>query len=433
MARSWRHETVIAWFADLWENVRVALDGLLANKLRSTLTMLGVIIGVGAVIALMSIGAGAQAAITEQITSIGTNLLIVIPGAPEGEGGVRGSFGSASNLTYADAQAIADTSNVPDAKYVAPIFDQNAQIIFGAVNINASVTGVTEDYLPTFNLTVAQGRFIDAGDVNKRSDVAVLGYQAAQDLFGSFDPLDQKIKVSLPGGNGRVSLTVIGVLEEKGGAGFNSPDNAVLVPISTAQNRLFNGRNARGQLIVSDITVVATSQSTTTAVQDEIDALLRRRHDLTPSEDADFRVLNQADLLSAATQVTGILTAFLGAIAGISLLVGGIGIMNIMLVSVTERTREIGIRKAVGARRADILVQFLMEAIVLSVLGGTIGILLGAGLAKIVSLTGLVSSLVTLNSVLLAVGFSMAVGLFFGIYPANQAAKLNPIEALRYE
>ena len=424
---------MIAWFADLWENVRVALDGLLANKLRSTLTMLGVIIGVGAVIALMSIGAGAQAAITEQITSIGTNLLIVIPGAPEGEGGVRGSFGSASNLTYADAQAIADTSNVPDAKYVAPIFDQNAQIIFGAVNINASVTGVTEDYLPTFNLTVAQGRFIDAGDVNKRSDVAVLGYQAAQDLFGSFDPLDQKIKVSLPGGNGRVSLTVIGVLEEKGGAGFNSPDNAVLVPISTAQNRLFNGRNARGQLIVSDITVVATSQSTTTAVQDEIDALLRRRHDLTPSEDADFRVLNQADLLSAATQVTGILTAFLGAIAGISLLVGGIGIMNIMLVSVTERTREIGIRKAVGARRADILVQFLMEAIVLSVLGGTIGILLGAGLAKIVSLTGLVSSLVTLNSVLLAVGFSMAVGLFFGIYPANQAAKLNPIEALRYE
>jgi putative ABC transport system permease protein len=424
---------MIAWFADLWENVRVALNGLLANKLRSTLTMLGVIIGVGAVIALLSIGAGAQASITEQITSIGTNLLIVIPGAPESQGGVRGSFGSASNLTYADAQAIANPNNVPDAKYVAPVFDQNTQIIFGDVNINASVTGVTADYLPTFNLTVAQGRFIDAGDVDKRSDVAVLGYQAAQDLFGGFDPLDQKIKVTLPGGVGRVSLTVIGVLEEKGGAGFNSPDSAVLVPISTAQNRLFNGRNARGQLIVSNITVAATSQSTTTAAQNEIDALLRRRHDLTPSQDADFRVLNQADLLSAATQVTGILTAFLGSIAGISLLVGGIGIMNIMLVSVTERTREIGIRKAVGARRVDILAQFLMEAMVLSVLGGAIGILLGAGLAEIVSLTGLVNSLVTLNSVLLAVGFSMAVGLFFGIYPANQAARLNPIEALRYE
>jgi putative ABC transport system permease protein len=418
---------MIAWFADLWENVRVAMNGLLANK------MLGVIIGVGAVIALLSIGAGAQASITEQITSIGTNLLIVIPGAPESQGGVRGSFGSASNLTYADAQAIANPSNVPDAKYVAPVFDQNAQIIFGDVNINASVTGVTADYLPTFNLTVAQGRFIDAGDVDKRSDVAVLGYQAAQDLFGGFDPLSQQIKIVLPGGVGRVSLTVIGALEEKGGAGFNSPDSAVLVPISTAQNRLFNGRNARGQLIVSDITVAATSQSTTTAAQNEIEALLRRRHDLGANQQDDFRVVNQADLLSAATQVTGILTAFLGSIAGISLLVGGIGIMNIMLVSVTERTREIGIRKAVGARRVDILAQFLMEAMVLSVLGGAIGILLGAGLAEIVSLTGLVSSRVTLDSVLLAVGFSMAVGLFFGIYPANQAARLNPIEALRYE
>jgi putative ABC transport system permease protein len=424
---------MIAWFTDLWENVRVALDGLLANKLRSTLTMLGVIIGVGAVIALMSIGAGAQASITEQITSIGTNLLIVMPGAPEGEGGVRGAFGSAANLTYADAQAIADPRNVPDARFVAPIFDQNAQIIFGAVNINASVMGVTADYLPAFNLTVAQGRFIETGDVDKRSDVAVLGYQAAQDLFGSFDPLGQRIKVTLPGNNGRVSLIVVGVLEEKGGAGFNSPDGAVLVPISTAQTRLFNGRNARGQLIVSDITVVATSQSTTTAVQNELDALLRRRHDLTSNQDADFRLLNQADLLSAATQVTSILTAFLGAIAGISLLVGGIGIMNIMLVSVTERTREIGIRKAVGARRVDILAQFLMEAMVLSLLGGVIGILLGTGLAKIVALTGLVNSLVTLNSVVLAVSFSVAVGLFFGIYPANQAARLNPIEALRYE
>jgi len=424
---------MIVWLADLWENVRVALDGLLVNKLRSSLTMLGVVIGVGAVIALMSIGAGAQASITQQITSMGTNLLIVMPGFGEQEGGVRGAAGSAANLTYADAQAIADQRNVPDARFVAPIFGQNAQIIFGAANINASVTGVTAGYLPAFNLVVAQGRFIEASDIDKRANVAVLGYQAAQDLFGNFDPLGQKIKVTLPGGNGRVALTVVGVLKEKGGAGFNSPDDAVLVPISAAQTRLFNGRNARGQLIVSQVAVVATSQATTTAVQNQLDALLRRRHDLTPSQDANFRVLNQADLLSTASQVTGTLTAFLGAIAGISLLVGGIGIMNIMLVSVTERTREIGIRKAVGARRADILVQFLMEAVVLSLLGGVIGILLGTGLAKIVALTGLVSPLVTLNSVLLAVGFSVAVGLFFGIYPANQAARLHPIEALRYE
>jgi putative ABC transport system permease protein len=424
---------MIAWVADLLENVRVALDGLLVNKLRSSLTMLGMVIGVGAVIALMSIGQGAQASITEQITSIGTNLLIVMPGRIEQEGGVRGASGSAASLTYEDAQAIADPRNVPDARFVAPSYGRNTQVIFGDANINTSVTGVTAQYLAAFSLEVAQGRFIEAGDVDKRASVAVLGYQVAQDLFGAFDPLGQKIKVTLPGGAGRVSLTVIGVLKEKGSSMMSSADDTVFVPISTAQTRLFNGRNSQGELMVAQVSVVAISEDKTTAVQEQIDALLRRRHGLTPDEDADFSVMNQADLLSVASQVTGILTTFLGAIAGISLLVGGIGIMNIMLVSVTERTREIGIRKAVGARRADILAQFLLEAIVLSVLGGVIGILLGTGLSKIVDLTGLMNSLVTLNSVLLAVGFSVAVGLFFGIYPANQAARLNPIEALRYE
>jgi putative ABC transport system permease protein len=214
---------------------------------------------------------------------------------------------------------------------------------------------------------------------------------------------------------------------------MGSTDDAVFVPISTAQARLFSGRNPRGDLMVTRVNVVAASERQTQAVEDELEALLRRRHGLKPDEEADFGVMNQADLLSMANQVTSIMTAFLGAIAGISLLVGGIGIMNIMLVSVTERTREIGIRKAVGARKADILAQFLMEAVVLSLLGGLLGILLGVGLAKIVDLTGLMNSVVTLNSVLMAVGFSVAVGLFFGIYPANQAARLNPIEALRYE
>jgi putative ABC transport system permease protein len=428
---------MVAWIADLWENVRVALDGLLANKLRSALTMLGVIIGVGAVIALMSIGEGAQASITEQINSIGSNLIYVSAGA-RGMGPVEGSGGSVS-LTYDDARAIADPRNVPDAAAVAPEFGQNTQVIFGDENINVSVTGVTPEYpLAYSGIEVVNGRFIEDKDVDGRSNVAVLGYQSAIDLFGGFDPVGQKIKVAMPsvgnGGNGgKVSLTVVGVLAEQSSSGFNDPNEAVFVPISTAQTKIFNGRDSLGEIVVGSVTVVAASEGQADAVVDEITALLRKRHDIGPSEDDDFFVMKQADMLEMASQITGIMTAFLGAIAGISLLVGGIGIMNIMLVSVTERTREIGLRKAVGARKGDILVQFLLEAVVLSVLGGLLGILLGMGLGKLVDLTGLMNSVVTLDSVLLAVGFSAAVGLFFGIYPANQAARLNPIEALRYE
>ena len=418
---------------DLLENLRVALDGLAVNKMRSALTMLGVIIGVGAVIALMSIGEGAQASITEQISSIGTNLLFVAPGAAS-FGPVHDTAGSATTLTYDDAQAIADPGNVPDAAAVAPEFSQNTQVIFGDANVNASVLGTTGEYLSAYDLELASGRFIEEKDVDKRANVAVLGDEAAQDLFGGFDPVGQKIKVALLNGNGgRVSLTVIGVLEEKGGSGLSNPDDAVFVPITTAQTKIFGGRNAQGELMVTRVSVVAASEDQATAVGDQLDALLRRRHDIDPDEEADFSVMNQADMLEMATEVTGIMTAFLGAVAGISLLVGGIGIMNIMLVSVTERTREIGIRKAVGARKVDILVQFLMEAVVLSLVGGLLGILLGAGLAKLVGMTGMIESLITFDSVALAVGFSAAIGLFFGIYPANQAAKLNPIEALRYE
>ncbi|MEA3459324.1 MAG: ABC transporter permease [Chloroflexota bacterium] len=416
------------------ESISIALRGLTANKMRSGLTMLGVVIGVAAVIALLSIGEGAQASITEQISSVGTNLLFVTPGAIT-QRGVRGASGSAATLIYDDAEAIADPRNVPNAVTVAPVFGHNTQVVFGDENVNVSVSGVTPEYADAYNgVEVASGRFIEGKDVDRRASVAVLGYQTAQDLFGDFDPVGQKIKVTIPGENsGRVSLTVVGVLAERGTSMMGDPNEVMLVPITTAQTRIFNGRNSLGELIVSQIIVVAASEDRADAAVDEITTLLRDRHDLDADEEDDFNVIDQADMLEMATEVTGTLTVFLGAIAAISLLVGGIGIMNIMLVSVTERTREIGIRKAVGARKADILTQFLLEAVVLSLLGGLIGILLGMGLAQLVSLTGLLTSVVTLNSVLLAVGFSIAVGLFFGIYPANQAAGLNPIDALRYE
>ena len=429
---------------DLLENLRVALDGLVVNKMRSGLTMLGVVIGVAAVIALMSIGEGAQASITGEINAIGSNLLIVRPGViAMGPGRSMGSGGgSVTTLTYDDAEAIADPGNVPDAAVVAPVFEQNAQVVFGNENINANVVGTTAEYQDAVEMEVARGRFIEEKDVNGRSNVAVLGYQAAQDLFGGFDPLGQKVKVSLSGpsagsgqvvNGGRVSLTVVGVLEEKGDSMISSVDDMIFVPITTAQTKIFDGRNPLGELIVTRVSVVAASEDRTDAAAGQIETLLLDRHNVGPDEDADFNVVSQADLLDMATQIADIMTIFLGSIAGISLLVGGIGIMNIMLVSVTERTREIGLRKAVGARKADILTQFLMEAVVLSVLGGVMGILLGIGLAQLVDMTGVMSSVVTLDSVLMAVGFSLAIGLFFGIYPANQAAGLNPIEALRYE
>jgi putative ABC transport system permease protein len=420
---------------DLSENLRVALGGLVVNKMRSGLTMLGVVIGVAAVIALMSIGQGAQASITEQISDVGSNLIFVFPGSTSMHG-VRGASGSAATLTYADAEAIADPGHVPDAVIVAPVFSQNTQVVFGDENVNVSVSGVTPEYPEALSgVEVANGHFIEGKDVFGRSNVAVLGYQTAIDLFGGFDPVGQKIRVTVPGGTGgRVSLTVVGVLAEQGASGMADPDEVVLVPITTAQTRIFNGRNSLGEPLVSQVTVVAASEDRADAVVGEITALLRDRHGIDPdAEEDDFTVMNQADLLDMATQVTDIMTIFLGAISGISLLVGGIGIMNIMLVSVTERTREVGLRKAVGARKADILVQFLLEAVVLSVVGGVLGTLLGVGLASLVNMSGVMESLVTFDSIALAVGFSAAIGLFFGIYPANQAAKLNPIEALRYE
>ncbi|KAF0108099.1 MAG: putative ABC transport system permease protein [Anaerolineaceae bacterium] len=418
---------------DWLESLNTAWHGLNANKMRSGLTMLGVIIGVAAVIALLSIGQGVQESITGSITGAGSNLLFVAPGSFS-MGGVETPSGSAASLTYADAQAIADPRNVPDAAIVAPEFTMSTQVIFGSANINTKVTGVTPEYLAAFGMEVDRGRFITESDVSGRGAVAVLGSNAARDLFGGFDPIGQKIRIAIPGAEGgRVSLTVVGVLAPQGGSRFSDPDNAIIVPITTAQTKIFDGRNARGESIVTSVNVVAASDDRVDEVIDQITTLLLRRHGFKPGEDGDFSVVSQADLLASITQITNILVVFLGAIAAISLLVGGIGIMNIMLVSVTERTREIGLRKAMGARKVDILTQFLLEAVILSLAGGAIGIAVGVGIARLVDASGVTSAIITSQSILLAVSFSVAVGLFFGIYPANHAASLKPIEALRYE
>jgi putative ABC transport system permease protein len=418
---------------NLLQSLRVAWEGLIANKMRSMLTMLGVIIGVAAVIALLSIGQGAQAAITGSITGAGSNLLFVAPGA-FAMGGVQSPAGSAASLTYADALAIADPRHVPDAAAVAPEFAQSTQVIFGGVNLNTKVTGVTPEYLTAFELEIDRGRFIEKGDVNGRGLVVVLGSQAARDLFGGFDPLGQKIKISIPGPTGgRVSVTVVGVLAEQDSSRFGDPNDAVLLPITSAQTRIFDGRNALGEPVVTTVNVLVGSDERVETASAQIETLLLDRHGFSPDEEGDFSVVSQADMLTMVTEVTNVLTVFLGAIAAISLLVGGIGIMNIMLVSVTERTREIGLRKAVGATREDILTQFLLDAMILSLLGGLVGIILGVGISQLVNASGAMQAIVSPDSILLAVGFSVVVGLFFGIYPANRAAGLRPIEALRYE
>jgi len=418
---------------DWIENFITAWHGLNANKVRSGLTMLGVIIGVASVIALLSIGQGVQASITGSLTGAGSNLLFVAPGAYQ-FGGVQSPSGSAASLTYADAEAVADPRNVPDAALVAPEFTMSTQVVFGSANVNAKVIGITPTYLDVYDLEIVSGRFITAGDVSGRDAVAVLGSDTALDLFGGFDPIGQKIKVTIPGlGGGRVSLTVVGVLASEGSSRLGNPDEAIIVPITTAQTKIFDGRNAQGEIIVTSINVAATADDRVDEVTAQIESLLTRRHGFEPGEETDFSVVTQEDLLATLMQITSILVVFLGAIAAISLLVGGIGIMNIMLVSVTERTREIGLRKAVGARRTDILAQFLLEAIILSLAGGAIGIGLGVGIAKLVAATGAINAVITPQAILLAVGFSMGVGLFFGIYPANRAAGFKPIEALRYE
>jgi putative ABC transport system permease protein len=411
---------------NLTESLHVAWRSVRANKLRSILTMLGVIIGVAAVVALTGIGQGASEQITGQITSTGTNLLTIIPGATF-QGGVRSAAGNAATLTLEDAEAIADPNNCASCSGVAPVLNRNAGVVYGSQNTNTNIFGVTPDYAAVRNLPVASGDWFTGADVSAAVNVAVLGSTAADTLFQGEDPIGKTIRVN------RLAFRVVGVAIAKGGTGFQNPDDAIYVPITVAQRKLFGGRQAAvAGHSVSTIYVEVADKDQMTQAQDDIANTLRARHRLITA-DNDFSVINQTDLLNTLNGVIGTLTLFLGSIAGISLLVGGIGIMNIMLVSVTERTREIGIRKAVGARQGDILRQFLIEAVTLSVSGGLLGLALGILVAEVVSATGLIRSSVTPQAGLLAVVFSIAVGLFFGIYPARRAARLDPIDALRIE
>ncbi len=410
---------------DIKQSMKIALHSIGANRLRAGLTMLGIIIGVMAVVAMLSIGRGTQSAITSQITSIGTNLLYIRPGSTN-DSGVKSAQGSATTLTKEDAAAL---EGLPYIVGVAPQVESFGQMAYLGNNSNSRVLGVTPEYLDAMNATVANGEFISAANVTANSAVVVLGAETATTLFDSADPVGQTVRI-----NGQ-SFRVIGVMEAKGGSGMNNTDTQVYVPLTTAMTRLSRPGQFRGGNTVSVINVKITDYSMQDTVVQEISEVLRERHHITSTD--DFSISSQQDVLNAATQVTDTLTLFLGGIAAISLIVGGIGIMNIMLVSVTERTREIGIRKAVGARKRDILTQFLTEAMILSLAGGIVGVLLGAVVAGLISGmnmgTTTINTVVDTDSVLLAVLFSAAVGLFFGSYPANRAAGLHPIEALRYE
>jgi len=411
----------------IWESVKIALSSLRANKLRTILTMLGIIIGVASVVALMAIGNGAQVAITSQISSIGSNLLTVFPGQQRRGPGPAST--QSQGLTLADAEALVKPGALPGAVTVAPIYQNGAQVVAGASNTQSSVVGVTTSYFSVRNLTVARGQIFTESQVNGMRAVAVLGGNVAEDLFGLATPVGKTVRIK------GQTFQVIGVLEKKGGSGFGSVDDQLFVPLGVAQLKLFGARSVdTSSPRISSISVQVADAKQIDAVSAAVGAIMRKQHRLKADGSGDdFSVFNQADVLSSLNQITSVLTAFLGAIAGISLLVGGIGVMNIMLVSVTERTKEIGLRKAVGARRRDILQQFLTEALVVSSLGGIIGLLLGILISFAVSLTGLITPVVTPSAMLLALGFSMAVGLFFGIYPARRAARLRPIDALRYE
>ncbi len=421
----------------LLQSTRIAIKSLAANKLRAILTMLGIIIGVAAVIALLALGNGTTNSITSQLQANGTNLLTVSGGSGGGGfGPARGGQGSAQTLTYEDSIALADPVNVPDATSAVPELTSFGQIVYQGQNNNYRISATTSDYGVIHNVNTTEGAWFDQTAINASQNVAVLGPSVVTDLFNGDDPIGKSILIN------RLSFKVVGVLETKGGNGFGSTDNQVFIPITTGFNKLFGKRAAAGVNghSVSSITLQAADSNSTDKVQNEATDLLRLRHKITTQD--DFSIISQNALLGTLTGILGAITGFLGAIAFISLLVGGIGIMNIMLVSVTERTREIGIRKAVGATEGNILLQFLVEAVVVSVTGGVLGILFVALISYAVSTLGgrfalfggaTISAQISLSAVLLAVGFSIAIGLFFGIYPARRAARLNPIDALRYE
>lgn len=403
----------------------MAFKALLANKMRSLLTMLGIIIGVGAVIVMVALGTGVKESITNSIASLGSNMLIVSPAATN-NGGVRGAAGSNTKLKYDDAKAIKD--RIKNIDYVSPSVASSYQIVNGRSNWNSSVQGVTPEYMAIRSLEVVSGSYISINDMDKRNRVAVLGATVATELFGTDNPVGSNIRIN------NAPYMVIGVLSKKGQSAMGQDqDDVVYIPLTTAQERLL------GITHVQSINIQVSTPEKMTQVQSEVTNLLRSRHRIREGGDDDFKVNNLTSLMELVDQQTAMITALLGSIAAISLVVGGIGIMNIMMVSVTERTREIGIRKALGATFKAIMTQFLIESVVISVVGGFIGVIAAFGICFIINSLGLEMSgspfktSITVLPIVVSFIFSVGIGLFFGIYPARKAAKLDPIEALRYE
>jgi putative ABC transport system permease protein len=398
---------------------RIALRALARNKLRAFLTMLGIIIGVGAVIAMVAIGEGAKATIRAQIASLGTNVLIVLPGSNVA-GGVRFGSGAVRSLLDSDAKAMA--RELPSVAFASPIVRRQEQVIAGNLNWGTLVQGVAPEIQQIRDWEVAQGRFLHEGDVDSAAKVAVIGETVASQLFGNDNPLDAAIRIR------NIPFRVVGVLAPKGQTGHGTDqDDTIMIPYTTMQKRLIR------ITWVHTVMVKAISAERVQEAEEQIAMLLRQRHRIGPDRDDDFNVRNLSDIAEAASTTARVMTVLLGSVASISLLVGGIGIMNIMLVSVTERTREIGIRMAVGARSRDIMLQFLVEAVVMAATGGLIGILLGIGSSEVLKEWAKWPTLISPTIVAIAFFFSGAVGVFFGFYPATKAARLDPIEALRYE
>ena len=406
---------------NLREIISEALSTLNLNKMRTGLAVLGIIIGIGSVIALISLGQSSQKAVENQIQSLGANLLTILPGATT-QGGVRGAFGGGTTLTLDDALAIEMSPDITTITNVSPELSRRAQVIAGRNNTNTQVIGVYPSYATVHKISLNQGNFISERDVNAMAKVAVIGPQVASDLFGEgSNPIGQTIRI-----DGKI-LTIVGVTSAKGGSGFENQDDMIYVPLTTAQKQLF------GVTYLSSIAVEAKNASVMTEAQNEIGYFLLARHKLSDPTLADFSILSQNDILNTVSQVTGTFTTLLGGIAAISLLVGGIGIMNIMLVTVTERTREVGLRKALGAKKVVITTQFLTEAIILTILGGIFGMVLGVGISYFLSRVLNFPFTIALRSIILAIGVSGMIGIIFGWYPARKASDSQPIEALRYE
>lgn len=405
----------------MWMLAKVGAKALLANKMRSCLAVLGIVIGVGAVISMLALGAGTRESIIQRVSTMGTNLLIVRPG----QAGRRGVMsGAAQTLTLADAEAIAQ--QVEGIEWVAPVVSGAAQLKNLNKNANVSVSGVTASYFPIRNFEIEHGRNFTEIEVDRMARVVIIGPTTAQNLFDRDEPVGETIKLK------GVNYQVIGVLKAKGDQGWYNPDDQALIPITTAMKQVFGVERLR------EVDILGVKDYPNQTIIDDVTALLRKRHRTAAGAENDFNIHDQAEAINMASAFTTTLTVLLGSLAGISLLVGGIGIMNIMLVTVAERTREIGLRKAIGAREKDILGQFLFESIMISGFGGLMGVLFGVGVAYLIPYIAQLagsefSTLIEPGSIILALGVSAAVGVFFGYYPARRAAKLDPVEALRYE